>query len=76
MKKRHRDYHGLKTALISFFEADLKSLPGFSRGVQDWVIENNLHPHNESIFFSLADAVDALKEEFDVYGSSPKISTD
>ena len=61
--------------LRPIFASHLKTLPGMSRPVDDWILDNILNPWNENLF-SIEDAITALSEEFDVYGASPRFLTD
>jgi len=65
----------LKT-LVPIFEPHLKTLQGRSRPVEDWIVDNILQPFEEVELFSLPQAIQCLSSEFDVYGLSPKFTTD
>ncbi len=57
------------------FSGHLENLKGMSRPVDDWICDNILQPFL-GIPMSIADAVQALADNFYVYGSSPHIFTD
>jgi SAM-dependent methyltransferase len=57
------------------FEPHLNTLKGRSRHVDDWILDVVIHPWIGSML-SVADAVEALEHEFDVYGASPHFLTD
>ena len=65
----------LKT-LVPILAPHLKTLQGMSRPVEDWILDNILQPLEEVELFSLPQAIQCLSSEFDVYGMSPKFSTD
>ena len=58
-----------------FFIDHLNTLESMSRPVDDWIYDNILQP-----FFgeplSISEAVDSLRDNFDVYASSPHFMTD
>jgi len=61
--------------LRPFLEPQLKYLTHMSRPIDDWIIDNILNPFNNSLL-SIADAIEALDEQFDIYGSSPHFCSD
>lgn len=61
--------------LRDLFASHLAKLPGVSRPADDWIKDNITHPLFGD-FFSIADAVEAVGESFDFYGSSPSFVTD
>ncbi len=54
----------------------LDYLKGMSRPVDDWIIDNILQPLQESKLISIPDVIEALSDDFDIYGTSPKFITD
>jgi SAM-dependent methyltransferase len=61
--------------LRPIFEPHLVTLRGRSRPVDDWLLDNIIQPMLGTTF-SIPDAVRALADDFDVYGSSPHFFTD
>jgi 2-polyprenyl-3-methyl-5-hydroxy-6-metoxy-1,4-benzoquinol methylase len=61
--------------LAPFFKPHLATLKGMSRSVEDWIYDNILIPYTGRLF-SIADAIAALDESFDIYGTSPSFLTD
>ena len=57
------------------FEPHLNTLKGRSRLVDDWILDVIIHPWVGSML-SVADAIEALDFDYDVYGSSPRFLTD
>jgi len=76
MQVMYPEFTELKEVLTNFFEPDLMALKGFSRNVDEWVLDNILHPVDEKMFFSIPDAIAALADGFDVYGCSPHMIAD
>ncbi len=54
----------------------LAALSGRSRPVDDWLLDNILHPFHETRCLALAQAIDRLADRFDVLGGSPAFWTD
>lgn len=69
-------YEDIVNQATAAFQPHLATLPGMSRHPRDWVQDCILHPWEGQMVFTVADAIDALAEQFDVYGSSPKMLTD
>lgn len=61
--------------LLPLFEPHLKTLNGMTRSCEDWILDNLLRPWEE-VSFSIPDAIDTLKGEFDIHGSSPQFICD
>lgn len=61
--------------LRPLFADHLAQLPGVSRPVDDWIKDNITHPL-VGAFFSIEDAIEAVGDEFDAYGSSPSFTSD
>jgi SAM-dependent methyltransferase len=61
--------------LVPLFGPHLKTLTGMSRSVEDWIEDNVLIPFVGKTF-GIDEAVAALGDSFDVYGSSPQFTTD
>lgn len=58
------------------FASHLAALPGASRPIDDWILDNIIHPIRGA-FFSIADAVKTLDGQgLEFYGSSPDFLTD
>lgn len=62
-------------ALAPYFESHFKNLPGMSRPIVDWLLDNAFQPFYGEMF-SLAEAVTALEEGFIVFQSSPSFAAD
>lgn len=52
------------------------SLAGFSRTVEEWIIDNIVQPLDNREMLSLPDAINTLSDEFSFYSSSPRFSSD
>lgn len=61
--------------LRPFFAPHLETLRARSRPVDDWILDNVLNPFIGKTF-SIPEAIDALSDEFDFYGSSPDFVRD
>ncbi len=61
--------------LLPVFRDHLASLKGMSRPHSDWILDNMIHPIKGRLF-SVQDAIEALEDSFDIYGSSPHFLTD
>jgi SAM-dependent methyltransferase len=57
------------------FAPRLATLPGMTRSVDDWILDNITHPLPGRLF-SIDDAVRACPHLFDVLGSSPRMTVD
>ena len=53
----------------------LATLPGVSRSVDDWILDNITQPLPGRVF-SFADAIGALEDDFEIFGSSPQFNVD
>jgi SAM-dependent methyltransferase len=62
--------------LARAFAPHLRSLPGFSRVVEDWVVDTLINPASIARLFSFPEVVDCLAGEFDLYATSPRIVAD
>ena len=62
--------------LRAAFAPHLATLRGMSRSVDDWILDNIIQPLAGRKLFSIGDAIAALGDGFDVYGSSPRFLTD
>lgn len=62
--------------LSAFYEPHLKSLKGMSRPIKDWILDSILQPFSNRFVLSIPDAINALKNRFDVYCSSPNFVND
>jgi SAM-dependent methyltransferase len=54
----------------------LQNLKGMSRPVDDWIIDSILQPLHQSKLFSIPDAIETLKKDYDIYSTSPKFISD
>jgi hypothetical protein len=61
--------------LLDVFSSHLDTLRGMSRKTSDWVLDVLIHPWVGPLF-SIQEAIDALDDEFDFYGSSPDFVSD
>ena len=61
---------------IELFTPHLEQLPGRSRVIEDWVRDNILQPWPETIVFSIEDALNAVGQEFYLFGTSPQFIQD
>jgi len=61
--------------LLPIFEPHFATLGGASRSVRDWLIDAIIHPIWGSIF-SITEAIDALDDDFEIFGSSPHFIRD
>ncbi len=61
--------------LRPFLAPHLATLPAMSRPIDDWIWDNILQPLAPGLF-SIPDAIVALDDDFDFYGSSPSFVTD
>ncbi|MEQ8815095.1 MAG: class I SAM-dependent methyltransferase [Thalassobaculum sp.] len=62
-------------ALQPVFAPHLDSLSGMTRSHTDWIYDNLLIPYTGRLF-GIQDAIEALGEEFDVFGASPNFGVD
>ena len=68
--------HSNVEKLLPVFSPHLSQLEGMTRSHNDWIIDNLLNPAPIQIIFSIPDAINAISEEFIVYGQSPHFVTD
>ena len=61
--------------LVPVFADHLSQLPGVSRPAEDWTKDNVTQPMFGK-FFSIEDAILALRDSFDLYGGSPHFVAD
>ena len=54
----------------------LANLPGMSRSVDDWLLDNIVQPFGHAQLLTVPQAITALADDFDVYGASPHFMTD
>ena len=54
----------------------LAALPGVTRSVDDWLLDNIVRPLWNTQTLSIPQVIAALGDEFDVYGASPAFLTD
>ena len=69
------EIHDRLAAIKPVFAPHLKTLKWMSRPVEDWIYDNILQPFIGE-YLSVKDAVESLKDTFDVYGSSPHFFVD
>jgi len=62
--------------LRPYLEPHLLNLKGMSRPVDDWIIDNILHPLEQRQLLTVPEVVEALCNDFDFYTSSPRFTTD
>ncbi|BAZ91318.1 hypothetical protein NIES932_28250 [Raphidiopsis curvata NIES-932] len=62
--------------LRPYLSAHLGNLKGMSRPVDDWIIDNILHPLEQRQLLTVPEVVETLCNEFDFYASSPRFTTD
>jgi len=73
---RYNDFDDQLTHLTDFVTPDLDSLKGMTRLYDDWVLDTILHPWRREVVFTVPDAIDALDDDFDVVGTSPRFAQD
>ncbi|NDV22224.1 bifunctional 2-polyprenyl-6-hydroxyphenol methylase/3-demethylubiquinol 3-O-methyltransferase UbiG [Desulfovibrio sp. JC022] len=61
--------------ITPFFESHFSNLPGMSRNVKDWALDNVFN-HTEDINFSIPRALEAAGSDADFYSSSPVFFSD
>lgn len=61
--------------LREFCSRSMNNLKGMSRLLDDWILDVMLHPLIGELF-SIGDAIDCLKDSFNVHASSPDFITD
>lgn len=62
--------------LLPIFTPHLDQLGGMSRRYDDWIIDNLINPASVGVLFTIPDAIEALPDDFEVYGASPAFITD
>jgi SAM-dependent methyltransferase len=62
--------------LLPVFSPHLSTVKGMTRRHDDWIIDNLLNPASIGPLLSIADAVAVLRDEFDVFGASPRFLID
>lgn len=62
--------------LVPIFEKHFSNLPGMSRPVDDWIIDNVINPASIGPLLSIPSAISTLENEFDFYAASPDFQTD
>lgn len=62
--------------LLPIFKLHFEKLPGMSRPVDDWIIDNLINPASIGPLLSIPDSLEVLSSEFDFYCSSPDFITD
>lgn len=54
-----------------FMSSHLQTLQNMSRFVDDWILDNIIHPFADAELFSIPMAIHALNDGFDIYYTSP-----
>lgn len=54
----------------------LAALPGMSRSLDDWLLDNIVQPFGHAELLTIPQAVEGLAGDFDLYGASPHFLTD
>ena len=62
--------------LRPLFAAHLAALPGATRSLDDWLLDQIVKPIWDTETLALPDILDALGDEFEAYGGSPHFLTD
>ena len=62
--------------LTRVFSPHLSSLPGMNRRHDDWVVDSLINPASIGPLLPMPSAIEAIRDEFDFYGSSPDFTTD
>ena len=62
--------------LMPIFAPHLDTIKGVSRRYDDWIIDTLINPAVTGNLLSIPDAISAIKNDFDCYGSSPHFITD
>lgn len=70
-----RDRHERVRILAPIFEPHLRTLSGMTRSVEDWILDNIVHPFTGKLF-GIDDAIQTLGAEFDVYATAPHFLLD
>jgi len=63
-------------AVLPVLGPHLDNLRGMSRSHEDWIIDNIVQPVADAGLLSIPQAIAALDDSFDAYGSSPALYTD
>jgi SAM-dependent methyltransferase len=63
-------------ALLPVLGPHLATLRGMSRSHEDWLIDNVIQPVAHAGLLTIPEAITALADDFDAYGSSPAFATD
>ncbi|MFZ5354284.1 MAG: class I SAM-dependent methyltransferase [Bacillota bacterium] len=62
--------------LTPVFSKHLDLLSGVTKRYDDWIIDNIINPAGIGTTLSIAEAIDAISDQFIIYSSSPKIFSD
>lgn len=62
--------------LLPILGPHLATLPGMSRSHEDWLMDNIAQPVSHAGLLTIPQAIETLREDFDVHGSSPAFITD
>jgi protein-L-isoaspartate O-methyltransferase len=62
--------------LLPVFTPHLKHLKGMTRRYDDWIIDTIVNPASCGRLFTIFDALTAVSDEFEFYGSSPHFVSD
>ena len=64
------------TKILPMIEPHLRTLKGMSRLVDDWIIDNLIHPGSVIPVVNLPQVIDQLASQFEFYSSSPRFISD
>lgn len=70
------DLNAQVARLLPIFRHHLTQLPGMNRPHEDWIIDNLINPASIGPLLSIPEAIAAIAEEFEIFGSSPRFITD
>jgi SAM-dependent methyltransferase len=76
LARRSESPEDLFERLQAFFAPHLQTLPGRSRVVGDWVNDSILQTWTRQAIFTIEDAITAIGDEFQVFGTSPQFIQD
>lgn len=62
--------------LLPIFSPHLANLKGMNRRPDDWIIDNLINPASIGRMLSIAEAIEVVENDFDIYGSSPHFIVD
>ena len=62
--------------LRRLYQSHLDTLSGLGRSVDDWLLDNIVQPLDVQKLLSISDAIQALMDNFEFLGASPRLVTD